>query len=130
MSVDQDLDELVLLYTADGSKVVSEVRYGEFEAIVKGEANVAEHAASVVKAAYALVGGGLTLRGIVFFRFTYCFSFFFHSIIEDPIIQNVIVHMLCDIFWGWNLFSKKQCWYYGSFAQTSLALWNAKQGGG
>ncbi len=70
MSVDQDLDELVLLYTADGSKVVSEIRYGEFEAVVAGETKLAEHAASVVKAAYAQVGGGLTLHGIVFFRFT------------------------------------------------------------
>lgn len=70
MSVDQDLDELVLLYTADGSKVVSEMRYGDFEALVSRETKLAEHAASVVKAAYAQVGGGLTLRGIVFFRFT------------------------------------------------------------
>lgn len=70
MSADQDLDELVLLYTADGSKIVSEMRYGDFEALVSRETNLAEHAASVVKAAYAQIGGGLTLLGVVFFRFT------------------------------------------------------------
>jgi len=72
MSEHNDLEgfeEIVLLFEADGSAVSSEMRFTEFEALINHDATLDEHAASIVKAAYAIVASGLAVRGVVFFLF-------------------------------------------------------------
>ncbi|MDH3643765.1 MAG: hypothetical protein OES38_16795 [Gammaproteobacteria bacterium] len=65
----EGLDEIVLLFTADATAVSSEMRFPEFEALVNQAATLDEHAASMVNAVYGVVGAGLAVRGLVFFRF-------------------------------------------------------------
>lgn len=72
MSEHNDLEgfeEIILLFTADGSAVSSEMRFTEFEALINQAATLDAQAASVVKAAYGIVASGLTVRGLVFFLF-------------------------------------------------------------
>ncbi len=63
------LEEIVLLFDADGAAVSAEMLFAEFEALVNQAAPLDEHAASVVKAVYGVVATGLRLRGLVFFQF-------------------------------------------------------------
>jgi hypothetical protein len=55
------LEEIVLLFDAEGASVSAEMRFTEFEALVNQAAPLDEHAASVVKAVYGVVATGLTV---------------------------------------------------------------------
>ncbi|MFP6834983.1 MAG: hypothetical protein VB948_02605, partial [Pseudomonadales bacterium] len=55
------LEEIVLLFDAEGASVSAEMRFTEFEALVNQVAPLDEHAASVVKAVYGVVATGLTV---------------------------------------------------------------------
>lgn len=61
--------ELVMLFDSAGAKVELEMRLGQFNALLAQKAVLASHAASSVRAVYVQVGGGLTVRALVFFRF-------------------------------------------------------------
>ena len=63
------MEEIVLLFGADGETVSAEMCYADFESAVNHNATLDEHAASIVKAVYGVVGSGLTVRGLVFFLF-------------------------------------------------------------
>jgi hypothetical protein len=63
------MEEIVLLFAADGATVSSEMCYADFESAANHQATLDEHAASIVKAVYGVVGSGLTVRGLVFFLF-------------------------------------------------------------
>jgi len=67
LSEDKGLEEIVVLFDADATKVLSEMRVGEFESLVNQAATVEQFAASQVKAAFGVVGAGLMLRGVVLF---------------------------------------------------------------
>jgi hypothetical protein len=67
MSEENGLEEVILLFNAEGTEVTSELLYSDFEALVDQAACLEEHAASVVKAAYVRVGTGLAVRGVVLF---------------------------------------------------------------
>jgi hypothetical protein len=66
----EGLEEIVLLFDAEGACVSAEMRFTEFEALVNQAAPLDEHAASVVKAVYGVVATGLALRGLVYFTFS------------------------------------------------------------
>lgn len=70
MSDQEGLAEVVFLFDEDGTSIESEMRYAEFEALLGETGKLDRFAASVIKAAYALVGAGLAVRGLVFFTFT------------------------------------------------------------
>lgn len=61
--------EAVLLFDADLSGVESELRGEDFDALVQGAAGLEQFAASVVRAAFALVGMALSVRSVVLFTF-------------------------------------------------------------
>lgn len=61
--------EAVLVFEPDLSAVASEMRLCEFDAVTEGAATLERFAASVARAAYAVVGNALSVRGIVFFTF-------------------------------------------------------------
>jgi hypothetical protein len=62
-------EEAVLLFEPDASAVCAEMRISDFDTLVAGTAHLDQFAASVVKAAYVLVGQALAVQGIVFFLF-------------------------------------------------------------
>lgn len=68
MNDSEDLDELIFLFEEDLSAIASEMRYAEFESLLNRSATLAQFAASVVRAAYVVVGEALTVRAIVFFN--------------------------------------------------------------
>jgi len=61
--------EAVLLFDADLSGIEEELHASDFAAMVEGSAGLDQYAASMVKAAFAVVGAALSLRGVVFFTF-------------------------------------------------------------
>lgn len=61
--------ELVILFDAEASKIDLEMRFGQFNGLLGQKATLASHAGRSVKAVYAQVGAGLTVRALVFFRF-------------------------------------------------------------
>lgn len=63
------LEEAVGLFEPDSSVLAAEMRYSDFEALVEGSGTLDQFAASVARAAYAIVGTGLSVQGIVFFQF-------------------------------------------------------------
>ncbi len=67
MNDQEDLDELVFLFEDDLSAIASEMRYPEFESLLNHSATLEQFAASLVRAAYVVVGEALTIRAIVFF---------------------------------------------------------------
>jgi len=69
MSEREGLAEAVLLFEPDGNAITQEMRLVEFESLVTGAATLDEFAASVVKAAYVVVGNALAVQGIAFFTF-------------------------------------------------------------
>ena len=69
MSDFNGLEEVILLFDADGAEVVSEMLFADFEALVDQGGTLDAHAASRLKAAYVLVGTGLIVRGVVLFVF-------------------------------------------------------------
>ncbi len=69
MSQATGFEEIVLLFNPEGTAVVGEMHYRDFETLIDQSATLEAHAASVVKAAYVLVGTGLAVRGVVLFVF-------------------------------------------------------------
>lgn len=69
MASQDGAQEVVVLFDATGSKVDLEMRYAQFNALLGQKATLSSHAASTVKAAYAQVGTGLSVRAVVFFLF-------------------------------------------------------------
>jgi len=63
------LQEIVLLFDVDGSRIEQAMSFKEFEALAANSAALPGLAASLVKAAYAVVGTGLAVCGVVFFQF-------------------------------------------------------------
>ena len=61
--------EVVMLFNADGS-ILDEMMFSAFEDLLNGNHTLDGSAASVMKAAYCVVGNGLSLRGTVFFTFS------------------------------------------------------------
>ncbi|XOV81934.1 MAG: hypothetical protein ACFHXK_13815 [bacterium] len=61
--------EVVMLFNNEGS-VMAEMHFSTFERLLNGDDKLDGHAASLVKAAYCVVGNGLALRGAVFFLFS------------------------------------------------------------
>ena len=61
--------EVVMLFNSEG-EVCEEMHFSTFENYLAGKQNLESFAASVVKAAYCVVGNGLSVRGVVFFLFT------------------------------------------------------------
>jgi hypothetical protein len=61
--------EVVMLFNNEGS-VMAEMYFSTFERLLNGDNTLEGHAASVVKAAYCVVGNGLAVRGAVFFLFS------------------------------------------------------------
>lgn len=69
MKDNNGLQEIVLLFDADGSKIEQAISFKEFEALTAKTAALPDVAASLVQAAYAVVGTGLAVCGVVFFKF-------------------------------------------------------------
>jgi hypothetical protein len=65
MSQQDAFAEAVLFF--ERNEVVVEMTYGEFEALLAGAAPLQQFAASIVRAAYVVVGTGLAVRGVVLF---------------------------------------------------------------
>ena len=61
--------EVVMLFNSEGN-VMAEMYFSTFERLLSGNNTLEGHAASVVKAAYCVVGNGLAVRGVVFFLFS------------------------------------------------------------
>ncbi len=67
---DQDgYEEAVLLFDADLAGIESELPMAEFDALVAGRSGLEQWAASVVQAAYVVVGVALSVRAVVLFTF-------------------------------------------------------------
>ncbi len=60
--------EVVMLYGAE-EDIQDEMLFRDFAALLAGEIILDAHAASLVRAAYCVVGNGFNLRGVVFFLF-------------------------------------------------------------
>lgn len=69
MASQDGAQELVVVFDQSGSKPGLEMRYGQFKALLAQKATLEKYADSTLKAAYAQVGTGLTLRAVVFFLF-------------------------------------------------------------
>ncbi|MGE0623322.1 MAG: hypothetical protein AB7I04_24710 [Pseudomonadales bacterium] len=68
---DQDgYAEAVLLFDAEQSTIEREFTPVQFDALVAGDASLEEYAASVVRAAFVVVGAALSVRAAVFFKFS------------------------------------------------------------
>lgn len=61
--------EVVMLFNGEGD-VMAEMNFSTFERLLNGDSTLEGHAASVIKAAYCVVGNGLSVRGVVFFLFS------------------------------------------------------------
>ena len=66
MDTSPDYNEAIYLFR-DG-RVVSEMRYSEFEALLSGAATLDDWRGARVPCAYAAVGSGMHVRGLVFFE--------------------------------------------------------------
>jgi len=62
-------EEAVLLLDADRAAIALEMRQADFEALLEGSASLDQFAASVVSAAFVVVGIALAIRGVVLFTF-------------------------------------------------------------
>jgi hypothetical protein len=69
MTEADDFAEVVLLFEPDCSAINQEIHFSEFESMVEGCGALEQYAASVVYAAFALVGNALAVQGLVFFTF-------------------------------------------------------------
>lgn len=69
MASREGVQEVVILFDASGSKIDLEMRFGQFNGLLAQKGTLGSHAAANVKAAYAQVGAGLSVRAMVFFRF-------------------------------------------------------------
>lgn len=66
MDTSPDYNEAVYLFRED--RVVSEMRYSEFEAVLSGAASLDDWRGARVPCAYVAIGAGLHVRGLVFFE--------------------------------------------------------------
>lgn len=66
MDTSPDYNEAIYLFR-DG-RVVSEMRYNEFEAVLSGAASLDDWRGSRVPCAYVAIGSGMHVRGLVFFE--------------------------------------------------------------
>lgn len=69
MTEQDGYEEIVLLFDADLGGIDSEYTTDDFEALIGGGAALSQYAASVVNAAFAVVGVALSVRAMVFFTF-------------------------------------------------------------
>ncbi len=69
MTEQDGYEEAVLLFDADLNGIDSEYTSSDFEALIAGGACLSQFAASVVHAAFAVVGSALSVRAMVFFTF-------------------------------------------------------------
>jgi hypothetical protein len=69
MKVNNALQEIVLLFDTNGTSIQQAMSFEEFEALTSNSAALPDLAASTIKAAYAVVGKGLHVCGVVFFQF-------------------------------------------------------------
>lgn len=69
MASQDGAQELVVLFDQSGTRPGLEMRYGQFKALLAQKATLDRHADSTVKACYAQVGNGLSIRAVVFFVF-------------------------------------------------------------
>ena len=69
MTEQDGFEEVVVLFNAESTGIEAEMRAEDFEALIKGSGGLEQFAASVVRAAFAVVGAALSLRGLVFFTF-------------------------------------------------------------
>ncbi len=61
--------EVVMLFNGEGD-VMAEMKFSTFERLLNGDNTLDGHAASLIKAAYCVVGNGLSVRGVVYFLFS------------------------------------------------------------
>ena len=61
--------EVVVFYDAE-ENICGETHFSEFNRHLNGESRLEGYAASVTKAAYCVIGGGLRVRGVAFFQFS------------------------------------------------------------
>ena len=69
MTQADDFAEVVLLFEPDCSAINQEIHFSDFESMVAGSGALEQFAASVVNAAFAVVGNALSVQGLVFFTF-------------------------------------------------------------
>lgn len=69
MASQDGAQELVVLFDQSGTRPGLEMRYGQFKALLAQKATLDRHADSTVKACYAQVANGLSVRAAVFFVF-------------------------------------------------------------
>lgn len=69
MTSQDGAQELIVLFDPQGSRIDLEMRFDQFNALLGQKATLTSHAASTVKAGYAQVGAGLTVRAVVLFLF-------------------------------------------------------------
>ncbi len=69
MTEQDGYEEVVVLFDADLGGIDSEYTASDFEALIAGGASLSQFAASVVNAAFAVVGAALAVRAMVFFTF-------------------------------------------------------------
>lgn len=63
------MEEVVLLFNGATDSVTVEMRIADFEALIAGDKPLQDYADCVVRAAYCMVGTGLTVHRLVFFKF-------------------------------------------------------------
>jgi hypothetical protein len=69
MTQADDFAEVVLLFEPDCCAINQEMHFSDFESLVEGSGLLEQYAASVVHAAFAVVGNALAVQGLVFFTF-------------------------------------------------------------
>ena len=69
MASQDGFQEVVYLFDSSGARIEHEMHYAQFQDLLSHKVALTSHAAQTVKAAYAQVGAGLALRGLVLFLF-------------------------------------------------------------
>jgi hypothetical protein len=69
MTESDEFAEVVLLFESGCEAVTQEIHFCEFETLVEGSGTLEQYAASIVNAAYVVVGNALSVQGLVFFTF-------------------------------------------------------------
>ncbi|MFW6094591.1 MAG: hypothetical protein ACODAC_11510 [Pseudomonadota bacterium] len=69
MASQRGFQELVALFDSTGTSLESEMHFEQFRKLLGHHAKLPDRAGTTVKAAYAQVGSGLAVRGLVFFLF-------------------------------------------------------------
>lgn len=69
MAIQSGIQEAVLLFDVHGAEITDEMLYERFQRLLRQDDTLTGHAASSIKAAYAMVGAGLAVQGLAFFQF-------------------------------------------------------------